>query len=117
MTRNSEPSGSIAVKIPQLSDQAMAGKEAFDDTCASCHGTGGSGTTKGPPLIHDIYNPGHHSDMAFVLAAKNGVRRHHWSYGNMPPQPHVSEQEIEKIITYIREIQRANGITYKEHKM
>ena len=39
----------------------------------------------GPPLVHKIYQPGHRSDMAFVLAAQNGVRAHHWPFGNRPP--------------------------------
>lgn len=107
----------VAVKLPQLSAQAEAGKKAFDSNCAQCHGANGAGTDKGPPLIHDIYNPGHHGDEAFFMAAKFGVRQHHWRFGDMPPLPQASQDDVAKIIRYIRELQVANGITYREHRM
>lgn len=105
------------VKIPQLSSQAAGGKAAFDANCAACHGPNGAGTGNGPPLIHDIYNPGHHSDEAFFLAAKLGVRRHHWPYGDMPPQPQVTQDQVVAIVRYVRELQAANGIGYRPHRM
>ncbi len=116
------PSGTASgvtrdVKVPQLSPQAAGGKTAFDANCATCHGSNAAGTDKGPPLIHDIYNPGHHSDEAFFLAAKLGVRRHHWPYGDMPPQPQVTQEQIAAIVQYIREVQAANGIGYRPHRM
>lgn len=107
----------VDVQVPDLSAAALKGKLAFDANCAQCHGQNAAGTGKGPPLVHDIYNPGHHGDQAFVLAAKRGVRRHHWPYGNMPPQPQVSGAEITAIVKYVRELQVANGITYKQHRM
>lgn len=107
----------VAVKVPTLSAAAMRGKAAFDANCAKCHGVNASGTNKGPPFIHNIYNPGHHGDVAFFYAAKRGVRSHHWPYGDMPPQPQVSEAQVKEIIVYVRELQRANGITYQQHRM
>lgn len=107
----------VDVKEPRLSEVAVAGKTFFDATCAACHGLKAAGTDKGPPLVHDIYNPGHHADGAFFLAAKIGVRRHHWRYGDMPPQPQVAEQQIAAIVQYLRELQVANGIGYKPHRM
>ncbi|HRY01632.1 MAG: cytochrome c [Hyphomicrobiales bacterium] len=107
----------VAVKLPQLSAQAEAGKKAFASNCAQCHGANGAGTDKGPPLIHDIYNPGHHADEAFFMAAKFGVRQHHWRFGDMPPLPQASQDDIAKIVRYIRELQVANGITYRQHRM
>ena len=101
----------VDVKIPELSLAAMVGKTAFNDNCSVCHGENGAGKNgAGPPLIHKIYEPGHHGDQAFLLAAKTGVRSHHWKFGNMPPVENISESDIRKIVTYIREIQRANGI-------
>lgn len=107
----------VHVKVPPLSDAAKSGKVAFDANCASCHGTNASGTDKGPPLVHDFYNPGHHADGAFFLAAKLGVRQHHWGFGNMPPQPRVTERQLAAIVRYVRELQIANGITYRPHRM
>ena len=108
---------SASVKVPPLSDIAARGKIAFDANCAPCHGANASGTDQGPPLVHNIYNPGHHADGAFFLAARLGVRQHHWPFGNMPPQPQVSEEQVAAIIRYVRELQVANGITYRPHRM
>lgn len=108
---------SFKVAVPELSAAAIAGKAAFDATCATCHGQNAAGTDKGPPLVHDIYNPGHHGDAAFFLAAKRGVPRHHWPFGNMPAQPNVTDEDIAAIVRYVRELQIANGITYRQHTM
>ena len=107
----------VSVKVPRLSQVALSGKAGFDKNCAQCHGANGAGSDKGPPLVHDIYNPGHHSDGAFFSAAKRGVRRHHWSFENMPPQPEVTDREIAAIVRYVRELQEANGIFWKPHRM
>jgi mono/diheme cytochrome c family protein len=106
-----------AVRVPALSSTAQAGEAAFDANCASCHGRRGAGTHQGPPLVHDIYNPGHHPDAAFQAAVRNGARSHHWSFGDMPAQPQVSEEQVREIVRYVRELQRANGIVPREHRM
>ena len=98
------------INVPQLTASAQAGEALFQENCAACHGRNATGTDLGPPLVHKIYEPGHHGDMAFQMAAKNGVRAHHWRFGDMPPVPGVSEAEVSKIVTYVRELQRANGI-------
>jgi hypothetical protein len=51
-----------------------------------------------------------HGDGAFLVAATNGVRQHHWSFGNMPPVEGITQAEVKSIVTYVREVQRANGI-------
>lgn len=100
----------VAVTVPALSASALSGKALFDANCASCHGANAAGGEGGPPLVHRIYEPSHHADGAFYLAAQRGVRAHHWRFGDMPPQPQVSQQEMSRIIAYVRELQRANGI-------
>ncbi|MBL4740609.1 MAG: cytochrome c [Sneathiella sp.] len=107
----------LSIKMPELSETAQAGARAFGQSCAACHGKDAGGTDQGPPLIHPIYNPGHHSDQSFFLAAQNGVRAHHWNFGNMPALRHVSPRVISDIVAYIREVQRANGIVTQKHKM
>ena len=102
--------------LPPLSAEAQEGERYFNAVCAACHGQNGLGTEQGPPLVHDIYNPGHHADMAFLMAAQNGVRAHHWRFGNMPAQQ-VTRGEMARIVVYIRELQQANGITYRPHSM
>lgn len=113
----SEKEVSVAVTIPELSPTAVKGETYYDKSCISCHGDNASGTKTGPPLIHDVYNPGHHGDEAFYRAATLGVKQHHWPYGNMPPRPELSKKEISYIIAYVRELQEANGIIYKQHRM
>jgi mono/diheme cytochrome c family protein len=83
----------------------------FTANCALCHGTNADGREgKGPPLIHKIYEPGHHGDASFQSAALNGVRAHHWRFGNMPPVPGIKPKEVDLIIAYVREVQSHNGI-------
>lgn len=100
----------ITVVVPELSPEATVGMTAFETYCFECHGKNAAGTDKGPPLVHPVYRPAHHGDFSFVRAVTNGVPQHHWLFGSMPPQPQVSRQEIDHIIVYLRELQRANGI-------
>ncbi|HIP22304.1 MAG TPA: cytochrome c [Rhodobacteraceae bacterium] len=98
------------VIVPQLSALAADGEAAFQGTCAACHGADLAGTNQGPPLLHAFYKPGHHGDFAIVNAVQNGSRQHHWQFGDMPAQEHITEDQLVGLIAYIREIQRANGI-------
>jgi mono/diheme cytochrome c family protein len=98
------------VRVPELSPTAQAGRAAFQQSCASCHGDVAQGTTTGPPLVHMIYRPGHHADAAFELAVRRGARAHHWRFGDMPPQPTVTAAALPAITRYVRELQQANGI-------
>lgn len=98
------------IVMPQLSAAAQMGQIAFQENCAACHGEKASGSDKGPPLIHKIYEPSHHADFAFQRAARGGVQSHHWRFGNMPPVEGVTDKQIEWITRYVREVQRANGI-------
>ena len=75
------------VVVPQeLSAQAQQGEVYYTAACASCHGKHAVGQEGvAPPLVHRIYEPSHHGDITFVQAARNGVRAHHWPFGDMPP--------------------------------
>ena len=96
--------------IPTFSAEAAAGQALFAENCLACHGRHASGSDQGPPLVHRIYEPNHHADISFILAVRNGVRAHHWKFGNMAPVEGVSDEDTIKIIRYVRELQRANGI-------
>ncbi len=87
------------------------GEALFNSHCAACHGQKAMGTKHGPPFIDRIYEPNHHADATFQLAARNGVRAHHWLYGNMPPVEGVTESDVNEIIGYIRWLQRQAGIS------
>lgn len=97
--------------VPDLTAIERVGERKFNDNCATCHGQNAAGTQGvAPPIVHKIYEPSHHGDMAFQMAAKQGVRQHHWPFGNMPPIKTVTPNDVEDIVSYIRALQRANGI-------
>ena len=77
----------------------------------------GAGTNKGPPFVHEVYNPGHHPDSAFARAVSQDTRQHHWKFGDMPAQPQVTAEQLEVIVRYVRAVQESHGITYQPHKM
>ncbi len=100
----------VALVASGLVGAAREGAELFVKACAICHGRNASGSERGPPLVHRIYEPSHHGDDSFYRAAEQGVQAHHWSFGDMPPASGVSTQELGKIIAYVRALQVASGI-------
>ncbi|MBC7157469.1 MAG: cytochrome c [Rhodobacteraceae bacterium] len=103
----------VEVALPDtLPEGAALGRQVFNGVCATCHGENAAGRNGiAPPLVHRIYEPGHHGDAAFVIAARSGVRAHHWRFGDMPPvETPISDGEMRALVTYIRALQRANGI-------
>ncbi|MDP6706299.1 MAG: cytochrome c [Alphaproteobacteria bacterium] len=107
----------VDVRVPKLSRLAEKGQLAFNQNCVACHGENAAGSDQGPPLVHEIYNSGHHADFSFRRAVRQGVRQHHWRFGNMPAQPQVSKTELASIVRFVRELQQANGIAYRRHRM
>lgn len=107
------PGGGLAeVSLPaDLSSEARIGQTAFAAKCAECHGAKAEGVDgKGPPLVHRYYEPSHHGDAALLNAARNGVRAHHWPFGDMPPVEGLTDAEIGAITRFVREVQKRNGI-------
>lgn len=109
---NTESRGSDGAPVTEsaLSVTARAGEELFNENCSACHGVGATGTSQGPPLVDRIYHPSHHPDFSIRNAVRQGVKQHHWLFGDMAPVDGVSSDEVEEIICYIRETQRADGI-------
>ena len=90
--------------------QQPDGAPLFAENCARCHGDAADGTNMGPPLVHILYEPGHHPDFSFYRAVSTGVIAHHWDFGDMPPVAGLSEDEVAQIIAHIRGLQREGGI-------
>ena len=99
---------SEATVSAQDPDLVAEGDTLYQAQCAECHGMDVRGTDEGPSLLSVVYEPGHHSDQAFVLAALQGVRTHHWDFGNMAPVA-LEDGDIEAIIAFVRETQRVEG--------
>lgn len=95
---------------PGLMPNPATGSPLFGKFCAACHGADLKGSDKGPPLVHRIYEPSHHADASFQLAVKNGVRAHHWAFGDMAPVPQASPDDVAHITAYVRVEQRKAGI-------
>lgn len=110
----SDPDAALArLHMPSAEYRASAdaGRDWFRQHCARCHGDLGQGSRTGPPLVHKTYEPGHHPDAAFFLAVKDGVRQHHWNFGDMPPlRAAVSPEQTADITAWVRRRQRAVGI-------
>ncbi|MDE2745727.1 MAG: cytochrome c [Chloroflexota bacterium] len=109
-THDEHDSAPAAVVAGEHSETGLEGKKLFAANCTQCHGENAMGTNQGPPLVHVIYEPGHHGNASFVIAVARGVRAHHWDFGNMPAIPELSIDEINQVICYVRELQLANEI-------
>lgn len=90
--------------------ELRSGEQKFTANCSVCHGVGGVGTAQGPPLVHKVYEPNHHGDAAFQRAAANGVKAHHWQFGDMPKIDAVKPDDVEQIVKYVRWLQKEAGI-------
>jgi mono/diheme cytochrome c family protein len=90
--------------------ELQVGESTFNANCAACHGKQAAGTDHGPPLVHKIYEPNHHGDPAFQRAAANGVKAHHWEFGNMPKIDGVTSEDVDQIVKYVRWLQKQAGI-------
>ena len=99
-----------SIKTPEMLPELNVGKMNYDVYCASCHGANAAGTEKGPTFLHRVYHPGHHGDAAFLTAPKQGARAHHWQFGDMKPVEGVTDAQLETIVTYVRALQKANGL-------
>ena len=107
---NSSDGGIAAEEAGGVPAEHQVGAENFVTHCSECHGVDANGTDQGPPLIHIYYEPNHHPDESFLMAAQVGVRQHHWAFGDMPPVEAVTEADMQPIIDYVRSLQRDAGI-------
>jgi cytochrome c len=105
-----EPPKNQAVSSAPVPAEYAEGEALFNTYCARCHGPRAAGTDHGPTFISRIYEPNHHGDSAFQMAAMNGVRAHHWNFGDMPRVEGVNSREVDQIIRYVRWLQRQAGI-------
>lgn len=87
-----------------------AGPSLYAANCASCHGRDLRGTNKGPSHLSVVYERNHHPDESFQRALEQGVRAHHWNFGDMPPVPGLDQTQIAAIVAYVRDMQDREGL-------
>lgn len=109
------PAGPVPVttliKDPKVPFRLGLGLQRVRKNCAACHGQWAEGVAdKGPPLVHPYYRPDHHPDAAFYRAAMQGVKAHHWPFGDMPPVPGITSQDVTSILEFLRWWQEQNGM-------
>jgi mono/diheme cytochrome c family protein len=85
------------------------GADLYEASCASCHGSDLRGTDRGPSHLSQVYAPDHHPDESFRAAIARGATAHHWDFGDMPPVEGLTDDEIDQIISFVREQQEAQG--------
>jgi mono/diheme cytochrome c family protein len=82
------------------------GQLLYEKYCSSCHGAELNGNDKGPTLIHPFYKPSHHGDKSFYRAALQGVKQHHWNFGDMPPVEGMTPKKMDSVVPYVRYYQQ-----------
>lgn len=96
--------------IPEQDPSLVAeGDLLYQASCAECHGSDLRGTDRGPSHLSIVYEPSHHGDAAFALAVHIGVRQHHWPFGDMAPVDGLDDDDIVRIVAFVRENQRLSG--------
>lgn len=74
----------------------VTGPELFNQLCATCHGAQLEGKT-GPPLGQ--YSPSSTlPDEYLVTSIRRGI-------GTMPSFDHLSDDQVERLVSYIRNVQ------------
>ncbi|MCL1600011.1 MAG: c-type cytochrome [Actinomycetia bacterium] len=96
----------IPVQDPVL---VAEGGDLYRANCAACHGSNLTGTAVGPSQLSVVYQPGHHPNEAYISAIRNGVPAHHWDFGDMAPVVGLSQGDMDRIVTFVRETQRIEG--------
>ncbi len=97
-----------AMHLPDPSYRADSrrGASLYAQYCQNCHGVEATGSNQGPALRDPIYREKRHADLAFHLAVGQGVRSHHWPYGDMPPVSGITPEQTADVIAYLRRLQK-----------
>lgn len=97
--------------IPELSASAQHGRVVLNERCADCHGIDGTGgSRKGPPILHSMYRREIFPDFQFKRSVLDGKREKNWRFGPMEPVKGLSDEDINGVIAFVREVQDATGI-------
>lgn len=89
---------------------AEDGRLTFAEECAGCHGRQAEGSSRGPALIDPAYARDRLGDDAFARAVRRGVPARNPEFDDMPAFPELSDRRVDRLLTFVREMQLANGI-------
>lgn len=106
---STERAGSNQSDRPSKTAAGANGVVLYEQHCGGCHGVDLKGTDRGPSQLSVVYALDHHPDESYRSAIANGVRAHHWSFGDMAPVKGLSADQVDAIIGYIRVQQREHG--------
>ena len=100
------------VNVPgTLSARAQLGQKSYEANCASCHGRNAAGQkVVAPPLVHVIYEPGHHGNEVVSAGGRPGGPCPPLAFRGHAAGRGLTRGDVAAIVAYVRELQRANGI-------
>ena len=107
----------------QTKATAATGKDIYTKYCLACHQQDGKGVPKlNPPLINTSYVTGDKKTLITWVLKGSGEEKvpidGNYYNNNMPPQAFLKDDEIAKVLTYIRSSfgNKANAVSAAEVK-
>ena len=89
--------------------RVRAWQAIYGANCAQCHGGDLAGTDRGPSLFEPISGPAQLTDDEFADVVRNGVDEERWEFGPMPGNGAITDEQIDAILTYVRERQAGDS--------
>lgn len=112
------------LSFSQTKTTAATGKDIYAKYCLACHQQDGKGVPRlNPPLINTSYVTGDKKTLiTWVLKGSSDEKvpiDGNYYNNNMPPQNFLKDDEMEKVLSYIRSSfgNKASAVTAAEVKM
>lgn len=112
----------FSLQQPNIKASVLRGKKVYESTCLACHQPDGSGVPRmNPPLIKTKNVLGNKSKLirTILMGLDEEIEINGEVYYNpMPSQPHLTDQEVADVLTYIRNSfgNKASMVTVAEVK-
>lgn len=91
---------------PGIKASVLRGKKVYETYCLSCHQQDGKGTPgMNPPLVKTKQVLGNKTQLINIILIgldEEMVINGETYYNPMPSQPHLKDQEIADVLTYVR---------------